>query len=196
MEPDIGKSFIAEGNAKYYMKRVISKGEYTPASVRGGTVLDAAVANSGWKTGYLQQVKELAGADFAAGVRMGQVYRGMEQAALSAYISPDRAEAFARTEASMQGAMEQSARNGYSLELPGGLRAEISMADFLGADVYNQSGECIASYSTLCGWTEHQTIAELEFLRESKNAYLSAWNTAMSASCPKAPKKPHMDVTA
>ena len=140
VEPDIGKSFIAEGNAKYYMKRVISKGEYTPASVRGGTVLDAAVANSGWKTGYLQQVKELAGADFAAGVRMGQVYRGMEQAALSAYISPDRAEAFARM--------------------------------------------------------EHQTIAELEFLRESKNAYLSAWNTAMSASCPKAPKKPHMDVTA
>lgn len=179
-----------------HMKRVISKGEYTPASVRGGTALDAAVENRDWKTGYLQQVKELAGTDFAAGVRMGQVYRDIEQAALSAYISPDRAEAFARTEASMQEAMKQSARDGYSLELPGGLRAEISMDEFCSADVYNQSSECIASYSSLSGWTEHQTIAELEFLRESKDAYLSAWNKAMSANRPGTRRKPHMDVTA
>ena len=33
-----------------------------------------------------------------------------------------------------------------------------------------------------------------EFLRESKDAYLAAWNKAMSASR-KAPRKTHMDVT-
>lgn len=178
------------------MNKTIVPGEYTPASVRGGTVLDAALENTGWKTGYMQQVKELAGTDFAAGIRMGQAYRDMEREAMRAYISPDRAEAFAQVESSIQEAVERSAQEGYSLELPGGFRAEVSMGQFPSADVFNPSGECIASYSSLSGWTEHQTIAELEFLRESKDAYLSAWNKAMSAGRPKAPRKPHMDVTA
>ena len=176
------------------MNKTIVPGEYTPASVRGGTVLDAALENTEWKTAYLQQVRALAGTDFAAGVRMGQAYRDMEQAALSAYISPDRAQAAAQTEASIQEAAERSAQDGYSLELSGGLTAEIAMGQFPSADVSNQCGECIASYSSLSGWTDHQTIAELEFLRESKDAYLAAWNKAMSASR-KAPRKTHMDVT-
>lgn len=78
--------------------------------------------------------------------------------------------------------------------MSGGLTAEIAMGQFPSADVSNQRGECIASYSSLSGWTDHQTIAELEFLRESKDAYLAAWNKAMSASR-KAPRKTHMDVT-
>lgn len=178
------------------MNKTILPGEYTPASVRGGTVLDAAVENTGWKTGYMQQVKTLAGTDFAAGVRIGQAYRDMERETMAAYISPDRAAAFAQTEASIREALEREAQDGYPLELSGGLKAEISMGQFPSADIYNQSGECIASYSRLSGWTEHQTIAELEFLRESKDAYLSAWNKAMSANRPGTRRKPHMDVTA
>ena len=176
------------------MNKTIVPGEYTPASVRGGTVLDAAVENTGWKTGYLQQVKALAGTDFAAGVRMGRAYRDMEQAAMAAYISPDRAAVLPQTEAAIREAMGRPAPDSCSLELPGGYQADISMGQFPSADVSSPSGECIASYSSLSGWTDHQTIAELEFLRESKDAYLAAWNKAMSASR-KAPRKTHMDVT-
>lgn len=176
------------------MNKMVVPGEYTPASVQGRTVLDAAVENTDWKTGYMQRMKELAGTDFSSGVRIGQAYRDMEQDAMTAYISPDRAAVCAQTEASMREAADRSA--GYTLELPGGCRAEISMSQFPSADVYNQNGECIASYSSLSGWTEHPTIAEQEFLRESRDAYLAAWNKAMSSKRPGAGRKPHMDVTA
>lgn len=178
------------------MNKAIVPGEYTPASVQGRTVLDAAVENTDWKTGYMQRVRALAGEDFASGVRMGQAYRDMERETMAAYISPDRAAAFAQTEASIREAVEQGAQDGYSLELPGGYQADISIGQFPGADISSPNGECIASYSSLSGWTEHQTIAEQEFLRESKDAYLSAWNKAMSSRRPGARRKPHMDVTA
>ena len=178
------------------MNKTIVPGEYTPASVQGRTVLDAAVENTDWKTGYMQQVRVLAGTDFASGVRMGQAYRDMEQETMAAYISPDRKAAFARTEASIREAVERGAQEDYCLELPGGCQAGISMGQFPSADAPSPSGECIASYSSLSGWTEHQTIAELEFLRESRDAYLTAWNKAMSSKRPGAIRKPHMDVTA
>lgn len=178
------------------MNKTILPGEYTPASVQGRSVLDAAVENTEWKTGYMQQIKALAGTDFAAGVRMSQAYQDMEQEALTMYISPDRAGVSAQTEASIREAVERGTQDGYSLELPGGCTADISMGQFPSADVSNPNGECIASYSSLSGWTEHQTIAELEFLRESRNTYLTAWNKAMSSRRPGAIRKPHMDVTA
>lgn len=178
------------------MKKVITSGEYTLASVQGRAVLDAVVEDTGWRTGYMQRVKKLAETDFAAGIRMGEEYRGMEEAAMTAYISPDRAAAFAQTEAAIREAPGRAGPDSYCQELPGGGRADITIGAFPSADVYDRNGECIASYSSLSGWTEHQTIAEREFWRESRDTYLAAWNAAMAAGRPRTPRKAHMDITA
>lgn len=178
------------------MKQVISKGEYTPASVRDRISSIAAAESANWKCVYLQRLKMQAEDDFAAGVRMGAEYRDMEQEAIAEHISPDRAVVCARTEIAMWKMLEKPTQDNCCLELPGSYRAEISLAEFPSADVYSQSGECIASYSSLNGWMEHQTIAEREFWQESRDVYLAAWNAAMSASRPAVPRRPHMDVTA
>ena len=174
------------------MNKTLLTGEYTPASVRGGAVQGSAEDNN-WRIVYMAEVKELAKKDFAAGIRMGEAYRAMEQDAMTAHISPGREMILPQTEDSL---WKASGQTGDTLELPGGFRAELSGGTVPTAEVYDPNGECIASYSSLSGWTEHQTIAEREFWRESRDTYLAAWNGAMSASKPKAVKKSHMDVTA
>ena len=62
------------------MRRILLPGEYTPSSV-------GAIENTGWKDGYLEDVREQAKKDFSAGVRMGEEYRKLEKSALSKHLA-------------------------------------------------------------------------------------------------------------
>ena len=178
------------------MNKTIVPGEYTPALARSGAELGTATGNGSWKDSYIHHIKEQAEEDFAAGTRMGEVYRYIEKSAMALYISPDRAQVFAQAEPIVQEALNQPVLHSHSTELPNGYRVVISCGHIPTIEIYDLNNECIASYCTMSGWSECQTIAEREFRRESADAYLSAWNAAMTAIQPQANKKEHMDIRA
>ena len=70
----------------------------------------------------------------------------------------------------------------YFLKLPNGNKADISVGEYPSAEIYDQNGECIATYNCFSGWAEHQTTAERAFWRESGDAYIAAWNEAKAAA--------------
>ena len=164
-----------------------------PSKIKSGTtdmtsaVKSSTAEDSTWKDSYLEQVKEQAAKDFAAGVRMGDEYNAMEKSAMTKYVSPDRAGPIAQTTASMNAALDQLKKSGdtlldYFLKLSNGGKADISVGQYPNAEIYDANGECIASYNCFSGWAEHQTTAEREFWRESADTYIAAWNEAKAAA--------------
>ena len=158
----------------------------------GTTDMTSAVKNSktennSWKDNYLEQVKAQAAKDFANGVRMGDEYKAMEKSTMTKYVSSDRAGPIAQTTASMDAALDQLKKSGdtlldYFLKLSNGGKANISVGQYPNAEIYDQNGECIASYNCFSGWAEHQTNAERAFWRESADTYRAAWNEAKAAA--------------
>lgn len=165
---------------------------YTPlaSTIKSGTASKSdtqSSESSAWKTDYLEKVKEQAAKDFAAGVSMGDEYKSMEKSTMTKYVSPDRAGPIAQTTASMNAALDQLKKSGgtlldYFLKLSNGGKADISVGQFPNAEIYDQNGECIASYNCFSGWAEHQTTAERAFWRESADTYIAAWNEAKAAA--------------
>lgn len=164
-----------------------------PNKIKSGTtdmtsaIKGSVTKDNSWKDSYLQRVKEQAAKDFANGVRMGDEYKAMEKGAMTKYVSPDRAGPIAQTTASMNAALNQLKKSGdtlldYFLKLSNGGKADISVGQYPNAEVYDQNGECIASYNCFSGWAEHQTSAERAFWRESADVYIAAWNEAKAAA--------------
>jgi hypothetical protein len=150
-------------------------------------IKSSTTKHSSWKESYLERVKEQAAKDFANGVRMGDEYKAMEKGTMTKYVSPDRAGPIAQTTASMNAALDQLKKSGdtlidYFLKLANGGRADISVGQYPNAEIYDQNGECIASYNCFSGWAEHQTTAERAFWRESADTYIAAWNEAKAAA--------------
>lgn len=170
-----------------------SGGIKLPGKIKSGTtdmtsaVKSSKTGDSSWKDSYLEQVKAQAAKDFASGVRMGDEYKAMEKSTMTKYVSPDRAGPIAQTTASMNAALDQLKKSGdtlldYFLKLSNGSRADISVGQYPNAEIYDQNGECIASYNCFSGWAEHQTTAERLFWRESADTYIAAWNEAKAAA--------------
>lgn len=170
-----------------------SGGIKLPSKIKSGTtdmtsaVKSSKSGDSSWKDNYLEQVKAQAAKDFANGVRMGDEYKAMEKSTMAKYVSPDRAGPIAQTTASMNAALDQLKKSGdtlldYFLKLSNGGKADISVGQYPNAEIYDQNGECIASYNCFSGWAEHQTTAERSFWRESADTYIAAWNEAKAAA--------------
>lgn len=170
-----------------------SSGVKLPGKIKSGAtdmtfaVKSSKTEDSSWKDSYLAQVKAQAAKDFANGVRMGDEYKAMEKSTMTKYVSPDRAGPIAHTTASMNAALEQLKKSGdtlidYFLKLSNGGKANISVGQYPNAEVYDQNGECIASYNCFSGWAEHQTTAERSFWREFADTYIAAWNEAKVAA--------------
>lgn len=170
-----------------------SGGIKLPGKIKSGTtdmtsaVKGSKTGDSSWKNSYLEQVKAQAAKDFANGVRMGDEYKAMEKSTMTKYVSPDRAGPIDQTTASMNAALDQLKKSGgtlldYFLKLANGGKANISVGQYPNAEIYDQNGECIASYNCFSGWAEHQTTAERSFWRESADTYIAAWDEAKAAA--------------
>ena len=153
---------------------------------------------------FVEKLQELARRDAQKGVGMSQEAIDLRYAQMGKYVSHDRSAPIAQMTQELQKAEKAHKEGDPTLEfldrmvaqLKGKVRPERIVKSFSGlaggcsgdlhstpenqvATVYSPDGEAIAQYNTSGGgWMNLTTRAENQFLWDSSNVYMEAWNAA------------------
>ena len=153
---------------------------------------------------FVQKLQELARRDAQKGIGMSQEAIDLRHAQMGKYVSPDRSAPIAQMTKELQKAENAHQEGDPTLEfldrmlaqLKGKARPEHIVKSFSGlaggcsgdlhstsknqvATVYSPDGEEIAQYNTSGGgWMNLPTKAENQFLGDSNDVYMQAWDAA------------------
>ena len=152
---------------------------------------------------FVEKLQELARRDAQKGVGMSQEAINLCHAQMSKYVSPDRSAPIAQMTQELQKAEKAHKGEDPTLEfldrmiaqlkakgrperivksfsgLAGGCSGDLhSTSENQIATVYSPDGEEIAQYASDGGWMNLTTKAENQFLGDSNDVYMQAWDAA------------------
>ena len=164
---------------------------------------------------FVKKLQELARKDAQKGVYMSQEAINLRHAQMGKYVSPDRSAPIAQMTKELQKAEKAHKVEDPTLEfidrmvaqLKGKGRPERIVKSFSGlaggcsgdlhstsenqiATVYSPDGEEIAQYASDGGWMNLTTKAENQFLGDSNDVYMQAWDAARAEIKNGAQKQP------
>ena len=164
---------------------------------------------------FVKKLQELARRDAQKGVGMSQEAINLCHAQMGKYVSPDRSAPIAQTTKELQKAEKAHKGEDPTLEfldrmiaqlkakgrperivksfsgLAGGCSGDLhSTSENQIATVYSPDGEEIAQYASDGGWMNLTTKAENQFLGDSNDVYMQAWNAARAEIKNGAQKQP------
>ena len=164
---------------------------------------------------FVKKLQELARRDAQKGVGMSQEAINLCHAQMGKYVSPDRSAPIAQMTQELQKAEKAHKGEDPTLEfldrmiaqlkakgrperivksfsgLAGGCSGDLhSTSENQVATVYSPDGEEIAQYASDGGWMNLTTKAENQFLGDSNDVYMQAWNAARAEIKNGAQKQP------
>ena len=164
---------------------------------------------------FAEKLQELARKDAQKGVYMSQEAINLRHAQMNKYVSPDRSAPIAQMTQELQKAEKAHKGEDPTLEfldrmiaqlkakgrperivksfsgLAGGCSGDLhSTSENQVATVYSPDGEEIAQYASNGGWMNLTTKAENQFLGDSNDVYMQAWNAARAEIKNGAQKQP------
>jgi len=165
---------------------------------------------------FVKKLQELARKDAQKGVYMSKEAINLRHAQMGKYVSPDRSAPIAQMSQELKKAAQAHKGEDPTLEfldrmvaqlkakgrperivksfsgLAGGCSGDLhSTSENQVATVYSPDGEEIAHYNTSNGgWMNLPTTAENQFLRDSTDVYMQAWNAARAEIKNGAQKQP------
>lgn len=164
---------------------------------------------------FVEKLQELARKDAQKGVYMSQEAINLRHAQMGKYVSPDRSAPIAQMTKELQKAEKAHKGQDPTLEfldrmvaqlkakgrperivksfsgLAGGCSGDLhSTSENQIATVYSPDGEEIAQYASDGGWMNLTTKAENQFLGDSNDVYMQAWDAARAEIKNGAQKQP------